>query len=150
MEQRSITASHAQQRQTSADVRWIQEDLAHYYARTQKPEHKELVETMRASNIGSSLEELAPRIAANLSYTSIDQSKHWAEQLRDWAKKLKGDQGGGGGGGGGGGMSQEEQDFEFMLKVMRMIQKEQDIRARTRALEDLRRALKPESKNPNP
>ena len=150
VEQRSITASHAQQRQTSADVRWIQEDLAHYYARTQKPEHKELVETMRASNIGSSLEELAPRIAANLSYTSIDQSKHWAEQLRDWAKKLKGDQGGGGGGGGGGGMSQEEQDFEFMLKVMRMIQKEQDIRARTRALEDLRRALKPESKNPNP
>ena len=28
-----------------------------------------------------------------------------------------------------------------MLKVMRMIQKEQDIRARTRALEDMRRSL---------
>ena len=28
-----------------------------------------------------------------------------------------------------------------MLKVMRMIQQEQDIRARTRALEDLRRSL---------
>ena len=30
-------------------------------------------------------------------------------------------------------------DPEFMLKIMQMIQKEQDIRARTRALEQLRR-----------
>jgi transposase len=35
----------------------------------------------------------------------------------------------------------DDEDFEFMLKVMRMIQEEQDIRYRTRALEQLRRAL---------
>jgi hypothetical protein len=43
---------------------------------------------------------------------------------------------------GGGGGSPEEQDFEFMLKVMRMVQAEQDIRSRTRSLEQMLRSLK--------
>ncbi|MCP5536719.1 MAG: hypothetical protein H7A51_10895 [Akkermansiaceae bacterium] len=144
VEQRAIKAAYDQQRQTAADVRWIQEDLENYYTRTQKDEHKKLVDAMRASRIDEELEALATRVSSNISFTSIGESKHWAEQLRKWAKELDGqnkkDDGGGGGGGGG---PQEEKDFEFMLKVMRMIQKEQDIRARTRSLEDLRRTLKP-------
>ena len=149
VEQRSIKASFDQQLQNSADVRWLEEDLANYYTRTQKPEHKQLVEAMRSSQIDASLEELAAHISANISFTSITQSKDWAKKLREWAKQLEGDKsGGGGGGGGGGGMSQEDQDFEFMLKVMRMIQKEQDIRARTRALEDMRRTLEPKAGQP--
>lgn len=142
VEQRSVKAAYQQQRQTAGDIRWIQEDLSHYYARTQKNEHKQLVESMRKSRIDEALEVLASRVASNISYTSITQSKHWADQLKKWAKQLEGDQqSGGGGGGGGGGQSQEDKDFEFMLKVMRMIQKEQDIRSRTRALEDLKRSL---------
>ncbi|MFM2243379.1 MAG: hypothetical protein RLZ97_2235, partial [Verrucomicrobiota bacterium] len=58
-----------------------------------------------------------------------------AKMLEDAA----GDQGGGGGGGGGG--SQEDEDFEFMLRVMRLVQQQQDLRARTRALETLRRSI---------
>jgi hypothetical protein len=60
----------------------------------------------------------------------------------EWAEKLEGpkDEGGGDGGGGGGGG--EEKDFEFMLKVMRMVQAEQDIRGRTRSLEQMLRSLK--------
>ncbi|MBT8044083.1 MAG: hypothetical protein KJO79_03950, partial [Verrucomicrobiae bacterium] len=144
VEQRSIKESYDQQRQTAADVRWIQEDLAHYYARTQKPEHKKLVDAMRSSQIDEALEELATRVSSNISFASIAESKRWAEQLRKWAKELEGQKKkNGGGGGGGGGQSQEDKDFEFMLKVMRMIQTEQDIRARTRSLEDLRRALQP-------
>jgi len=143
VEQRSIKTSFDQQRQNSADIRWIQEDLANYHIRTQKPEHKKLVESMRSSQIDAALEDLSERISANISFTSITWSKEWAKKLREWAKQLEDDKNsGGGGGGGGGGMSQEDQDFEFMLKVMRMIQKEQDIRARTRSLEDLRRSLK--------
>ena len=102
---------------------------------------------MRDSRIDEAMERLAASVSGNISYTSIAQSKKWAAQLREWAKKLEGDKknGGGGGGGEGGGGNQEEQDFEFMLKVMRMIQKEQDIRARTRALEDFKRTLKPKT-----
>lgn len=145
-DQRAVKKSHDQQRQTAADVRWIQEDLAHYFARTQKPGHQRLLDAMRESKIDEQLEDLATRVSRNLSYDSIASSKHWAKQLRKWAKQLDGQRNGGGGGSGGGGggaQPQEDKDFEFMLKVMRMIQKEQDIRARTRALEDLRRTIKP-------
>mgnify|MGYP001821946692 CR=1 FL=1 len=147
VEQRAVKQSYDQQRQTASDVRWIQEDLAHYHARTQKEEHKKLVDDMRASQINEALEQLSLHVSGNVSFTSIAESKKWAGQLKKWAKQLEGDnkKSGGGGGGGGGGGSQEDQDFEFMLKVMRMIQKEQDIRARTRALEDLRRTLKPQT-----
>lgn len=150
VEQRAVKAAYDQQRQTAGDVRWIQEDLAHYFARTQKPEHEKLVEEMRKSRIDEAMETLSTRVAANLSFRSIAQSKHWAKQLREWAKQLDGskDSGGGGEGGGGGASPQEDKDFEFMLKVMRMIQKEQDIRSRTRALEDLKRSLELQKENP--
>lgn len=150
VEQRAIKAASDQQRQTAADVRWIQEDLAHYYARTQKEIHKQLVDTMRDSRIDEAMEILAANVSGNLSWKSTLQSKKWADQLRKWAKLLEGDKGGGGGGGEGGGGSQEDQDFEFMLKVMRMIQKEQDIRERTRALEDLKRTVVPPAEAPAP
>lgn len=143
VEQRSVKSAYDQQRQTASDVRWIQEDLGHYFARTQKPEHEKLVNEMRSSQIDQAMEVLSNQVASNLSYNSISQSKRWAAQLRKWAKELDGSKksGGGGGGGGGGQPPQEDKDFEFMLKVMRMIQKEQDIRSRTRALEDLKRSL---------
>jgi len=150
VEQRAIKASYDQQRQTAADVRWIQEDLGHYYARTQKEEHKKIVDAMRASRIDEALELLSTHVSSNISFTSITESKKWAAQLKKWAAILDGKKPGSGGGGGGGGGSQEEQDFEFMLKIMRMIQKEQDIRGRTRALEDLHRSFNPNTaKTPN-
>lgn len=144
VEQRAIKKSNTRQRENATDLKWIQEDLSSYYSRTQKPEHKKLYEIISESMIDTELELLAKRITANLSFTSISQSKYWAQEIRKWVKQLEGDKnnaGGSGGGSGGGGTSQQEQDFEFMIKVMRMIQQEQDIRARTRSLEDLRRSL---------
>ncbi|MEM9080331.1 MAG: hypothetical protein AAGC74_06525, partial [Verrucomicrobiota bacterium] len=140
-----------QQKRTASDVMWIQEDLGHFYARTEKELHKILLDEMAGSGIESSLENNRERISRNLTFRSIVFSKKWANQLRAWAKMLEGDANGGGGaggGGGGGGPSMEDQDFEFMLKVMRMIQTEQDIRARVRALEQLRRSLDNRGINP--
>ena len=78
----------------------------------------------------------------------LDFVWHWPArqaQLKAWADILDPpeDPSGGGGGGGGEGAppSLDDNDFEFMLKVMKMIQTEQDIRARTRALEQLKRTL---------
>jgi len=54
--------------------------------------------------------------------------------IDDYKKSRRG--GGGGGGGGGGSQSSiSDAEFEFMLKLIRMIQQEQDIRMRTRAAE---------------
>ena len=131
-----------QQKRTTGDIRWIQEDLGHFHARTQKEIHKELIDDMKDYNIDTMLETLRQEIGKNQSFTSAVRSKQLAEKLREWAKKLEGDKDGGGGGGeGGGGGSQEEKDFEFMLKVMRMVQTEQDIRSRTRSLEQMLRSL---------
>ena len=143
VEQRSINDILKKQTQTSADIRWIKEDLTHYYARTQQEKHKELADAMNSSIIDESLRALSANVEKNISFKSIQESKKWAKQLAEWAKQLEGNknEASGGGGDGAGGASQEDQDFEFMLKVMRMIQKEQEIRGRTRALEDLYRNI---------
>ena len=143
-DQRILGELTMQQRRTASDVRWIQEDLGHFYARTQKEEHKKLLEEMRDSNIDSHLDETREKIAANRTFMAIIAAKKWAAKLREWADILdppKDPNGGGEGQPGGNPEGLDDNDFEFMLKVMKIIQTEQDIRARTRALEQLRRTL---------
>ena len=141
--QRLLGELSGQQRSVTNDVRWIQEDLERFYARTQKPVHKEVYEDMAKSLIDEKLERLREKIQMNHTFTSRKLSKNWSDRLMSWAEKLEGPKpdgnGGGGDGGSGGG---EEKDFEFMLKVMRMVQAEQDIRGRTRSLEQMLRSLK--------
>jgi len=141
---RRLNDNARQQMETAADVRWIQEDLGHYHARTKTESFKQIMDEMRESGIDIGLEDIRSRLAENRSYEAAEASKKWADQLAAWAAKLEGDKdsgGGGGGGGGGGAPDAEDEDFEFMLRVMKMIQQEQDLRARTRALEQLRRTF---------
>ena len=143
-DQREVDTLAGQQSQTASDVRWIQEDLGHFHARTEKPEHRALLDAMRDSKIDSELDKLRQKLQRNESFTSADGSKAWAAKLREWAKQLEGAKDAAGGGGGGeGGSDPENEDFEFMLRVMRMVQQEQDLRARTRVLEQLRRSIEP-------
>ena len=139
------------QANNAADVRWIQEDLGHFFTRTNKDIYKEIIEAMRDNSAGStidaSLEELRDLLKKNHTFTSATRSEYWSAKLKEWAKKLEGakDENGGGEGGEGGEGNPEDEDFEFMLRVMKLIQQEQDLRATTRALEDLKRSteLKP-------
>lgn len=147
-DQRRMFAIYALQEQTSSDVRWIQEDLGHFYSRTQKQEHLELLEQMQASNIDDDMELMLTLIERNNNIKTIDLAKRTAEQLREWASKLEKaaqENAAGAGGGSGGSPNSEDEDFEFMLKVMELIQQEQNIRARTRSLEQKRRLVEPET-----
>ncbi|MBB5352409.1 DNA-binding ferritin-like protein [Haloferula luteola] len=127
---------------TGSEIRWIQEDLGHFFTRTANPDYGKVFEAMQDSGIQIELENIRQQIERNQGYLAASSSHQWSDQLREWAKMLEGasNEAGGGGGGGGGGGSDEDEDFEFMLRVMRMVQEEQDLRARTRALETLRRA----------
>lgn len=129
----------------SSDIRWIQEDLGHFFTRTDKAIFGEIMQLMAESNIDMGLEDVRMKLGQNHSWKALEAANMWAAKLQEWASMLE-DSGdaGGGGGGGGGGDSQQDEDFEFMLRVMRMVQQEQDIRARTRALETLRRSLNEE------
>ncbi len=143
---RRLNESISQQANTASDVRWLQEDLGNYFARTKTDSFKQILDEMKASQIDSGLEEIRNILGSNHSFIATEQSKKWAEKLTEWAKKLEGEKenGGGGGGGGGSGQSPEDEDFEFMLRVMKLVQQEQDLRAQTRALEQLRRGNPPQ------
>jgi len=137
---RQLNENARQQADTASDVRWIREDLGHYYARTKAETFNQIMNEMRDSGIDIGLENIRTRLADNRSYEAAEAAKKWSDQLAAWAAKLEGDkESGGGGGGSGGAPNAEDEDFEFMLRVMKMIQQEQDLRARTRVLEQLRR-----------
>jgi hypothetical protein len=137
---RRLKENARQQTDTAADVRWIQEDLGNFYARTKTEVFKQIMDEMRESGIDIGLENIRTRLADNRSFEAAEASKKWADRLNEWAAKLEGDKDAGGGGGGGGGApNAEDEDFEFMLRVMKMVQQELDLRSRTRVLEQLRR-----------
>ena len=141
---RRLTENSRQQLDTASDVRWIQEDLGNYFARTKTDTFKAILDEMRESNIDIGLDEVRNGLAANHSFEAAEQAKKWADKLTEWAKKLEGEKDGEAGGEGeGGAPDAEDEDFEFMLRVMKMIQQEQDLRSRTRALEQLRRNIEP-------
>ncbi len=148
-DQRRLREAGGQQGNIASDVRWLQEDLASYYVRTKTESFKEILDEMRASQIDIGLEGITGMLADNHTYRATESAKQWADKLTEWAKKLEGerDQDGGGGEGGSGGENPEDEDFEFMLRVMKLIQQEQDLRAQTRALEQLRRSI-PATENP--
>ena len=130
----------SQQTKTASDVRWLQEDLSNYFARTKTDSFKQILDEMKTSQIDSGLEEIRSILGSNHSFIATEEAKKWADQLTAWATQLEGKkEKGGPGGGGGGGPSPEDEDFEFMLRVMKLVQQEQDLRGQTRALEQLRR-----------
>jgi hypothetical protein len=156
-DKRKLEESSKQLALTASDIRWIQEDLGHYHARTNEDVFKQVVDLMRESKISVNeqkkitdvtidvgLEKIHDKLKSNHAYTAIETSRKTADKLNEWAAILEGamdeDGGGAGGGGGGGGApNPEDEDFEFMLRVMKMIQQQQDLRARTRVLEQLKR-----------
>ena len=68
---RFINELSTQQKRTASDIRWIQEDLGHFYARTQKEIHKELMTEMRESGIDLALVAIRSRLEANHTFKSI-------------------------------------------------------------------------------
>ena len=136
---RKIEESSKQQADTASDLRWLQEDLAHFFARTKAEPIQVLMDAMKQSDIDSGLEDVRTRLSKNHSFGAAEQAKKWGDQLTQWAAQLGGEMNGGGGGAGGA-PDAEDEDFEFMLRVMKMIQSEQDLRAQTRVLEQMRRS----------
>ncbi|WP_193214149.1 hypothetical protein [Luteolibacter marinus] len=134
-----------QQSNTTSDVRWIQEDLSHFFARTNKEAYRKILDAMMESRIDLGLEDLRRILDLNQGYLAKEDAEKWAAKLNEWAKMLEGEQQQDNGGGQGeGAPPSADEDFEFMLRVMKLIQQEQDIRARTRSLETLRRSYEGE------
>lgn len=138
--QRRLKEMSGQQVKTASEVRWLQEDLGNYFARTQTDYFKQILEEMKASRLDLGLELTRNLLEVNHGYLATENLRKWSEQLNAWAKKLDGDsKKGAGGGSASGAQSPEDEDFEFMLRVMKLVQQQQDLRGQTRALEQFRR-----------
>lgn len=154
-DKRMLMTAQKQQILTASDVRWIQEDLGHYHARTGDESFKKVMDLMRDSKINIienqsptnvtldlSLEKIRDKLKSNISYEALEAASRTADKLNEWASLLEGsmdEKDGGGSGGGDNAPNAEDEDFEFMLRVMKMIQDQQDLRSRTRVLEQLKR-----------
>lgn len=145
-DQRELLDASRQQMQIGSDVRWIQEDLGHYHARTGGETFKKVLDRMKETKIDSGLEEVRSKLDKNYSYLAAEDAKLWADKLNEWAtllgEELNKDNGQSGPGEGAP-PDPEDEDFEFMLRVMKMIQTQQDLRDRTRVLEQLKRDANP-------
>ena len=140
-DQRRLSEASSQQANTASDMRWLQEDLGNYFIRTKANPFKQILDEMRASRIDIGLEEIRGLLAANHTFIATGNSRKWADKLTEWAKKLEGESEADDEreGGDSSAPSPEDEDFEFMLRVMKLIQQEQDLRAQTRVLEQMRR-----------
>lgn len=126
------------QNASTQDIGWILEDLSYYKSRTGERIYSDLYNQMSAFSLREKLDLVHGNILNAITARSIDESRLYASTLRHWAKLIddyKKSRGGGGGSGGGDQASISDAEFEFMLKIIRMIQQEQDIRMRTRAAE---------------
>ncbi|MGJ8633165.1 MAG: hypothetical protein ACSHX7_04535 [Luteolibacter sp.] len=147
-DQRGLGEATQKQASTASDVRWIQEDLGHYFARTANEAFKGILDKMVESKIDVGLEDVRSKLQQNHTYEATEGAKQWQVKLSEWANLLSDEISKSmSGGGEGGGPSPEDEDFEFMLRVMKMVQQEQDLRARTRVLEQLKRDAASSSEN---
>lgn len=129
------------------ELSWLKEDLTHYYTRNPKKVFKQITDEMDKTAMAHSLEKLAYHLKLNHTYESLSAADNWAKQLDWWVKLLEKQSSSppsGNLGEGNAQSSNQDQDFEFMLKVMRLVQKEQNLRSRTRALKNLRALQTPQ------
>lgn len=123
-------------------LRWIEDDLRNYAKRVGKEEYGELAEEIVSSHVYGDMGNVETSLQDNLGNISSLTALKCAKTIDSWVNKIgeSADAGGSGSGGGnGGGGSQQERDTEFMLRMMEIIRTQQDLRGRTRALEQEKR-----------
>ncbi|MEM7385638.1 MAG: hypothetical protein AAF514_11900 [Verrucomicrobiota bacterium] len=123
-----------QQDTTTKEVGFIKDDLKHYFNRTRKEKYDRLHQEMVESRVVESLQHLQERVARNQAFVSINEARRWSAQLETWADQLNPKQENTSQGEGG----EDDQggaNREFMLRILRLVQDEMDIRNTTRVLE---------------
>lgn len=138
---RNIRDIRTLQDSTVKVVGWILDELNQYRKREDvDPAYDELYQKMANAEIVAKLEQVSLGIGEAHIGISIGRASECARILAQWAELFEGvAPQSGGAGGEGDDDSLSDEDFEFVLKIMRMIQQQQDIRMRTRAVEEARR-----------
>jgi len=147
-----INSVYELQKQIKSDAGWIYEELLDYTSRASKPKLQEVLnamETVRINetttvSVDAGLDKIIYCLENNHYGMSLIKSKFWAKQFDDYAKLVSEATKSPPGGGGGGGPDQQsmnDEDFNFLLRIMQMVKQQQDIREGTRAMEQLKKSI---------
>jgi hypothetical protein len=125
----------AKQKSSGTDSREIRNDLSAFFSRMRLKRYEEVVDDMDKSKMEDNLDTLAKALSQNHTGSGVRTSAALSKDFTRWAKMLSNsDDSKSGAGCGKGGCSQEI-DMEMLMDILRMIQKEQNIREQTRAVE---------------
>jgi len=126
------------QNTVNKNAREIRDELRAFFARTRIEKYQKVVDDMKKEKMDDALRLLKENLEINHTGASmVDSAKlagnfnKWADMIGKSGKKQSGQSRGKGGKGGGEGKI----DMEFLLAMLRMIQGEQNIRDKTRTLE---------------
>ena len=124
----------------SEKVYHILTDLDAYYQRKQDMVFKNVLDQMRELSVVSNLKQIGDETAVNLNGRSIAAAEFWGDTLDRWAEELvaasncQACKGG----------SKESLPPEIVLKVMKVLREEMELREETRELEAVRPAVAPD------
>jgi len=118
-------------------LRNIESDLRNYAAYAKKPDFARIADTINSSDIYSDMRAVEISLANNARFRAISMTKDIGEQIQSWAGELSAAIASGSmtSGGGGEGANTQEQDAEFMFRIMEIIRDQQNLRGKTRALD---------------
>ncbi len=129
----------------SEKVYTIQSDLDAYYQRKQDVIFKNVLDQMRELSVVTNLQQISDEVSVNLSGRSISAAEYWADTMDRWAEELvaasncQSCEGG----------SKDSLPPEIVLKVMKALRDEMDLREQTREMEAVKSGLSPDEYESN-
>jgi hypothetical protein len=135
--QKTYMLQIADQKSINKNAAEIRDELAAFFARTRIEKYQKVVDDMKKEKMNDALESLKENLEVNHIGSSLTGAGKLAVNFNKWADMIgkSGEKKSGQGGQGGG---EGEIDMELLLAMLRMIQGEQNIRDKTRALENKR------------
>lgn len=131
------------QEEQSRFVHHIQTDLEAYYQRKQDPIYLNVLDQMKDRAVVPGLRQVGEETLVNLGGRSVAASEFWADTLDRWAEELvaaapdqEGQQGRQG--------DQKSLPPEIVLRIMKVLQEEMQLRDETREMEETRPAFAPD------
>lgn len=135
------TVAKAQDEQ-SRFVHHIQTDLEAYFQRKQDPVYRNVLDQMKVRSIVPGLRAISAEALGNLNGRSVAAAEFWADTLDRWAEELvaaappqegQGQEG-----------DAKSLPPEIVLRVMKVLQEEMQLRDETREMEETRPAFAPD------
>lgn len=131
-----LATAVAENRQAGVETGYVSSDLNAFFARTRIKKYDDVYQAMTQAKASEQLQALARILGDNQLLKGIAQSTRLAQQFEEWAAMLEKRDNQQSEGGNQGEMSPE--DMALLMTLMRLVQGEEEVRFRTRHLDQNR------------